>query len=115
MLIVKSNSMPRLWWLVPWSYARQLYRNCVALKALCDRQDDTIRLQAKTITDLKKNSEYERVYKDVVETLKNPELDRGKPIALFKGEAYLYDPEAKHFAYETDAAKAIERVNELNR
>ena len=39
MLIIKPDSMPRLWWLVPWAYARQLHRNCVALKALCDRQD----------------------------------------------------------------------------
>lgn len=43
MLIVKPNSMPPLWWLFPWSYAQQLYRNCNALKALCDRQDDVIR------------------------------------------------------------------------
>lgn len=43
MLIVRPNSMPRFWWLFPWSYARQLYRNCNALKVLCDRQDDVIR------------------------------------------------------------------------
>ena len=48
MLIVKPNSMPRFWWLFPWSYARQLHRNCNALKALCDRQDDLLRLQTST-------------------------------------------------------------------
>lgn len=74
MLIIKPDTMPRFWWLVPWAYARQLHRNCVALKALCDRLDDTVRLQAKTISELKKNSEYERVYKDVVETLKKHNL-----------------------------------------
>ena len=42
MLIVKPNSMPRFWWLYPWSYAKQLHRNANALKALCDRQDDLL-------------------------------------------------------------------------
>ena len=48
MLIVKPNSMPRLWWLFPWSYARQLHRNCNALKALSDKQDDLLRSQTST-------------------------------------------------------------------
>ena len=43
MLIVRPNFMPRFWWLFPWSYARQLYRNCNALKALSDKQDDLLR------------------------------------------------------------------------
>lgn len=43
MLIIRPNSMPAFWWLVPWSYARQLYRNANALKALCDKQDEIIR------------------------------------------------------------------------
>ena len=43
MLIVRPNSMPPLWWLFPWSYAKQLHRNANALKALCDRQDDLLR------------------------------------------------------------------------
>ena len=43
MLIIKPDSLPPLWWLFPWSYARQLYRNANALKALCDRQDDLLR------------------------------------------------------------------------
>jgi len=42
MLIIKPDSMPRLWWLFPWSYARQLHRNCTALKALTDRLDDEV-------------------------------------------------------------------------
>jgi hypothetical protein len=48
MLIIKPDSMPPLWWLFPWSYARQLYRNAQALKALCDRQDDLIRGKKQT-------------------------------------------------------------------
>ena len=74
MLIVRPNSMPRLWWLFPWSYARQLYRNCNALKALTDKQDDLLRSQANTIADLRKNSEYDRVYRDVIDSLKKHNL-----------------------------------------
>ena len=48
MLIVRPNSMPAFWWLFPWSYAKQLHRNANALKALCDRQDDLLRLQTST-------------------------------------------------------------------
>jgi len=48
MLIVRPNSMPPLWWLFPWSYARQLYRNGQALKALADKQDDLLKSKAST-------------------------------------------------------------------
>jgi hypothetical protein len=48
MLIVRPNSMPAFWWLFPWSYARQLHRNCNALKALSDKQDDLLRSQSST-------------------------------------------------------------------
>ena len=36
MLIIRPDSLPRLWWLFPWSIARQLHKNAVALKALSD-------------------------------------------------------------------------------
>jgi hypothetical protein len=36
MLIVRPDSLPRFWWLFPWSVARQLHKNAVALKALAD-------------------------------------------------------------------------------
>ena len=48
MLIVRPNSMPPLWWLFPWSYARQLYCNGQALKALADKQDDLLKSKAST-------------------------------------------------------------------
>jgi hypothetical protein len=48
MLIVRPNSMPRFWWLYPWSYAKQLHRNANALKALTDKQDDLLRSQTST-------------------------------------------------------------------
>jgi hypothetical protein len=43
MLIVKPDSLPRLWWLFPWSIVRQLHRNCNALKALADADAETNR------------------------------------------------------------------------
>ena len=36
MTIIRPDSLPRLWWLFPWSVARQLHKNAVALKALAD-------------------------------------------------------------------------------
>ena len=48
MLIIRPDSMPPLWWLFPWSYARQLYRNGQALKALADKQDDLLKSKAST-------------------------------------------------------------------
>jgi hypothetical protein len=74
MLIIRPDSMPPLWWVFPWSYARQLYRNANALKALADKQDDLLRAHAKTIAELRKNSEYDRVFNDVVATLKKHNL-----------------------------------------
>jgi len=41
MLIVRPDSLPRLWWLFPWSVARQLHKNAVALQALADKQSTT--------------------------------------------------------------------------
>jgi hypothetical protein len=43
MLIIKTDSLPYLWWLNPWSVCRQLHKNANALKALADKQDDLLR------------------------------------------------------------------------
>jgi hypothetical protein len=51
MTIIRPNTKPRLWWLVPWAYARQLHRNCNALRALADRLDDAVGLQERIISD----------------------------------------------------------------
>jgi hypothetical protein len=51
MLIVKSDSLPRLWWLFPWSVARQLHKNAVALKAYGDRADRAIDMQIRIIDE----------------------------------------------------------------
>jgi hypothetical protein len=51
MTIIRPDSLPRLWWLFPWSIARQLHKNAVALKALADRQDQALTMQAHIIAD----------------------------------------------------------------
>ena len=54
MLIIKPDSLPRLWWLFPWAYARQLHRTANALRALSDRLDDAVTLQERIIADQSK-------------------------------------------------------------
>ena len=39
MFTVKGNTLPRLWWLKPWSTARTLAVTVEALKAYADRAD----------------------------------------------------------------------------
>jgi len=51
MTIIRPDSMPRFWWLVPWAYARQLHRTANALRALSDRLDDAVGLQERIISD----------------------------------------------------------------
>lgn len=51
MTIIRPNAKPRLWWLFPWSYARTLHTAANALRALCDRQDRALEMQAHIITD----------------------------------------------------------------
>jgi hypothetical protein len=45
MHIIKPDSMPRFWWLVPWSYARTLKTALNAMKAYADRADRCIDMQ----------------------------------------------------------------------
>ena len=49
MTIIRPHGKPALWWLFPWSYARTLHMAANALKALCDRQDNALTLQAHII------------------------------------------------------------------
>ena len=114
MLIIKPDSMPRFWWLVPWAYARQLHRNCVALKALCDRQDELLRGRYTTrprwvIERWEADYGVRYYFHDT-----DPKLHWSNPTAVFHGKTYLYDGPSKYFVFETDPAKAIERVNDLN-
>jgi hypothetical protein len=51
MTIIRPDSLPRFWWLFPWSIARQLHKNAVALKALADRLDQAVTMQTHIIVD----------------------------------------------------------------
>jgi hypothetical protein len=46
MTIIRPDSLPRLWWLFPWSIARQLHKNAVAIREMADNQSTTITNQA---------------------------------------------------------------------
>jgi hypothetical protein len=51
MTIIRPDSLPRLWWLFPWSIARQLHKNAVALRAIADRLDQAVTMQTHIIVD----------------------------------------------------------------
>lgn len=51
MHIIRPDSMPRFWWLVPWAYARTLKTALNAMKAYADRADRTIEMQIRIIDD----------------------------------------------------------------
>jgi len=114
MLTIKPDSLPPLWWLFPWSYARQLHKNAVALKALSDRQDDLLRGAYTT------RPRWQIVPKEDANGVKyyfhdtDPELNRGKPYIPLRGKSFLYDGPSKDFVFTSDPAKAIARVTELN-
>ena len=57
MHIIKPDSMPRLWWLVPWSYARTLKTALNAMKAYADRADRTIEMQIRIIDNYREEAE----------------------------------------------------------
>ena len=115
MTIIRPHDKPRLWWLFPWSYARTLHTAANALRALCDRQDALLKDKVKT----RPRWEIERwegdygvryYFRDT-----DPKLHWSNPTVVFHGNTYLYDGASKYFAFETDPAKAIERVTDLNR
>ena len=51
MTIIRPNTKPRLWWLFPWSYTRTLHTAANALRALTDRQERALDMQAHIIVD----------------------------------------------------------------
>ena len=70
MTIIRPNAMPPFWWLVPWAYARTLHRAANALRALSDKQDDTIALQASIINEQQDDIKYlQRRILDLEDTL----------------------------------------------
>lgn len=111
MTINKPDSMPRGWWLFPWSYARQLHRNIKALRALCDRQDDLLRGEYTTRPRWKivphTHEGVTRYYFQDTEPCK-AELQS----SLNFGVKMLCD--ANGIVAETDPAKAIDYCDTLN-
>ena len=57
MNIIKPDSMPRFWWLVPWSYARMLKTALAAMKAYADQADRTIEMQIRIIDNYREEAE----------------------------------------------------------
>ena len=51
MNIIRPHTKPLLWWLFPWSYAQTLHMAANALRAMCDRQDQALTMQAHIIAD----------------------------------------------------------------
>lgn len=54
MLIIRTNAMPRLWWLNPWATARYLFKCLNAVKAYADRMDRIDDIQRGVIDDQSK-------------------------------------------------------------
>jgi hypothetical protein len=76
MTIIRPHDKPPLWWLFPWSYASTLHTAANALKALCDRQDNALTLQAHIIAD---QSEEIRFLRERVDDL-NDAIIRGAAV-----------------------------------
>jgi len=51
MTIIRPNSKPPFWWLVPWAYACELHRAANAVKAYADRLDDLLDIQRSIIEE----------------------------------------------------------------
>ena len=52
MKVWRHDSLPRLWWLNPWSVARDLHQTACALKALTELDDRLIQQQDARIKEL---------------------------------------------------------------
>ena len=115
MITIRPNTMPRFWWLYPWSYARTLHTAANALKALCDRQDDLLRSQSspRPRWAILPNTHIDKTRYFFLDTdSQYPAIISPR---LVQGKCLLYDGPSKSFVCETDPAKAIERVTDLNR
>jgi hypothetical protein len=116
MTIIRPHTKPPLWWLFPWSYASTLHSAANALRALCDRQDAllkgkyTTRPRWQIVPHINLAEGVAKFYFQDTD----PEMDRAKETTVLRGKAFLYDGPSKSFVIETDPAKAIERVTELN-
>ena len=94
-LAVLRPDRPRLWWLLPWSHAREWHKALWALKAYADRLDRALDLQSKVIEDqskeiqtlraqLKESAKYHDVKNATIHGLeeeRNELLDAGENVA----------------------------------
>jgi hypothetical protein len=94
MTIIRPDSLPRLWWLFPWSIARQLHRNASALKALSDRLDQAVTIQAHVIAD--QSEEIANLRQHI----------RNLDDAIIRGKAITQDARPYHTASERLQDKA---------
>ena len=76
MTIIRPDSKPAFWWVVPWAYARTLHRAANALRALSDKQDDTIALQASIIDEKDRMLEQHREHIRYLEIEAKTDHDR---------------------------------------
>ena len=51
MRIIKSDSLPRLWWLNPWAAAKYLHSAATAMKDYADRVDCVLDIQRSLIEE----------------------------------------------------------------
>ena len=51
MRIIKSDSLPRLWWLNPWAAAKYLHSAATAMKDYADRVDRVLDIQRSLIEE----------------------------------------------------------------
>ena len=51
MRIIKSDSLPRLWWFNPWAAAKYLHSAATAMKDYADRVDRVLDIQKSIIED----------------------------------------------------------------
>jgi len=58
MTIIRPDSLPRLWWLFPWSIARQLHKNAVALQFMADKTENENRLLRMEVVGLARSRDH---------------------------------------------------------
>jgi hypothetical protein len=75
MTIIRPHTKPALWWLFPWSYARTLHTAANALRAMTDRQDQALTMQAHIIADQSEEIEnLRRRVEDLNEIIHGPRI-----------------------------------------
>ena len=117
MLIVRPDSLPRFWWLYPWTVCRQLHKNAVALRLLCDRQDAVIQGKTKhsprysVFISGKEGAERRYYFRDHATNAKEW-MRRGDGFCF--GEAFYYDGASKGFTSYSNPDDAIRFCEYLN-